>query len=80
LAIITMKFNWDKEVEFYIDDWCCTASTWIHMIFYSQVLRNLFAGWKGSESRGQMVKTQANGMIAAQTDALVVMLIIKYKL
>jgi MATE family multidrug resistance protein len=20
LAIITMKFNWDKEVEFYIDD------------------------------------------------------------
>jgi len=48
--------------------------------FTRKFWRNLFAGWKGSESRGQMVKTQANGMIAAQTDALVVMLIIKYKL
>jgi hypothetical protein len=51
-------------------------------------LKRLGIAWTNGQNPGQRddcspngcVKTQANGMIAAQTDALVVMLIIKYEL
>lgn len=89
LAIITMKFNWDKEVEFYIDDWCCTGSTWIHMIFYSQVLKKFICrlkrlgiAWTNGQNPGQRDDCSPNGCARCYVNyqIQIVILIIEEKL